>query len=106
MKKGNKNNKTKRKFYFLPKTRLGKWSAGLVLIGLLIMYSQYWIAMAFKISMPIPIGFLSVALILMFGITSIISILKYRDYAISLFVTSLLGIFGIILLLGEFLIPH
>ena len=40
------------------------------------------------------------------GILSIITLLKCRDYVISLFLSSLIGIMAILFILGEFLVPH
>ena len=51
-------------------------------------------------------GLLAMGCILVAGITSIISIIKYKDYAISLFLSSLIGILGIIFVLGEIFVPH
>jgi hypothetical protein len=98
--------KTKKRFYFLPKTRIGKISFFTVIIAFIGIYLQYWIAMAFNLSIPIPFGMLSMILLVICGITSIISIIKYRDYALVLFLTSLLGLFGILFIIGEFIFPH
>jgi len=54
----------------------------------------------------IILSFLAMTCIFIGSITSFISILKYKDYAISLFISALIGILGIIFLLGEFLVPH
>ena len=96
----------KKKISIMPKTRIGKISFWLVVLGFVLVYAQYWTAMAFKISIPAPSGMLAMILIIIFGITSMISILKYRDYAILLFLTSLIGILGILFAIGEFLFPH
>ena len=40
------------------------------------------------------------------GITSIIAIVKHRDYAVFLFFSALIGILGILFVIGEFVFPH
>ena len=51
-------------------------------------------------------GFIAIFAILTAGVTSIISIIKYKDYALMLIIPVLIGLFGLMLVLGEFLIPH
>lgn len=106
MKKEAEKNKTKRKFYFYPKTKLGKISFWLTMFGVALMYIPYWIAIATKSSSAVSLGFLSIALIAIFGLISFLSILKYKDKAILLFLSSFFGLLGILLILGELLIPH
>jgi len=88
---------------FMPKTKIGKWSFWLAILGLVLMYSSYWIAIGFGISIPPVIGLLSIVFMLISGITSAVSIIKYKDRAISLFISLLIGLFAIFLILGEFL---
>jgi hypothetical protein len=101
-----KTKKAKRGVYWYPKTNIGKWSFWLTLLGLVTMYLQYWIAMATNGSSPIWLGLSSIALLVIFGISSIVSIAKFNDRAILLFFTSLFGLFGIFMILGEFIFPH
>jgi hypothetical protein len=54
----------------------------------------------------IIMGLLAMACILASGITSVISIIKYHERAILIFVPAALGVIGLIFVLGEFLIPH
>jgi len=98
-----RNNK---RAYFLPRTKIGKYSFWLVILGLVLMYSQYWIAMGFNISPPPLLGLLSIILMIIFGITSLISIIKDKEKAIALFISALFGILGILMILGEFIFPH
>ena len=98
--------KIKKRFYFLPKTKIGKISFWLVIISFIGVYLQYWIAMLAQISIPPLLGLLPVAILIICGITSIISITKYKDIAIFLFLSSTLGILGILFLIGELLFPH
>ena len=96
----------RKKIYLMPKTKIGKISFWLVMLGLALLFVPYWIAMAFKISMPPASGFLSIGLMVIFGITSVVAIIKNKDKAILLFVSALFGLFGIFFVLGEFLVPH
>jgi hypothetical protein len=54
----------------------------------------------------IILGFIALAGIVGSGIMSWISILKYRERAILIFVPALLGILGLMFVLGEIFIPH
>lgn len=54
----------------------------------------------------IVLGLLAMASILLSGIMSFISIIKYRERAILIFIPVALGILGLIFLLGELIIPH
>ncbi len=96
----------KKKIYFFPKTNMGKKSFWFALFGLFLMYVQYWTAMAFSISIPILLGIIPMILMILFGITSMIAIFKHKDLAISLFISSLIGILGIISVIGELFLPH
>src|SRR3989344_1856564 len=117
--------KPKKKIHFLPRTKLGKISAWVVIIAFIIIYINYWISMigvnlngpcnldnscvssqSIGNTIRIILSFLAMTCIFIGSITSFISILKYKDYAISLFISALIGILGIIFLLGEFLVPH
>lgn len=91
---------------WIPKTRIGKLAFWMVMLGLALLFIPYWIAMILKTPITAPIGFLSVGLIVIFGITSAVAIIKYKDRAILLFISSLFGLLGILLILGEFLFTH
>jgi len=54
----------------------------------------------------IIIGLLAIASILGSGIMSFISIIKYRERAILIFIPALLGVLGLIFVLGEIFVPH
>lgn len=54
----------------------------------------------------IVFGLLAMAGILGSGIMSFISIIKYRERAILIFIPIILGIMGLIFVLGELFIPH
>jgi uncharacterized membrane protein YhaH (DUF805 family) len=123
--------KKQKRFYFFPKTRIGKISFWLVIFGFLMIIFLNIIAGLMQrndicdengICKPAPKsveenqifilvtrvipGLLAIGCILIAGIISIISIIKYRDYAIFLFLSSLIGILGILFVIGEFTVPH
>ena len=98
--------KIKKRFYILPKTKIGKISFWLVILSFIGIYLNYWIAMAARISMPPLLGILPLGILVICGITSFFAIIKYRDYAILLFLSALIGLLGILFVLGEFLFPH
>lgn len=88
----------------MPKTQLGKWSFGLFIIFILLLL--------FSRDIKIPLGgfiFPTIAALAAF-ITGAISIKKYNERAVSVYITvgiCLLGvIFALIFLLGEVLQPH
>ena len=122
--------KPKKKIYFLPRTKIGKISFWLVISGFILIIilnvisglmqrndicdengcqpapgslDESQIFIFFTRVIP---GLLAIGCIIVAGITSFISIIKYKDYAILLFLSALLGIMGIIFVLGEFLVPH
>jgi len=95
----------KKRFYFYPKSKLGKISLWFVISPIILIYINYWIAMAFKISTPPVSGILLIAIIIFFGILSFISLIR-KDYAISLIITSILGLLAILLVIAEIIFPH
>ena len=103
------------KVHWLPRTKLGKISIWLAICGIALFYFQYWLGMLFPSpDQPIGIdllirilpGFTAIFAIITGGVTSIISIIKRKDRAIFLFISALMGFLGLLVLLGEFLIPH
>jgi len=92
--------------YFLPITKMGKISFWLVTIGFALLYIGYWVAMATGISIPPIIGWLPMLALCAGGITSIVSIIKYKDKGIFLFLSDLLGLLGILMIIGEFIFQH
>ena len=98
--------KAEKKVYFYPKTKFGKVSFWIVLVCFVGIYLQYWMAMATESSSPPIFGILLMIGLVICGITSIVSIIKYKDRAISLFLSSLVGILGILFLIGELVFPH
>lgn len=115
---------------WLPKTKLGKISAWIVIVSFLVIILLNVIAGLMQsndicnaegcqpalesldasesfifLTRVIP-GLLAMGGILIAGITSIISIIKYKDYAFVLFLSALIGILGILFVIGEFAFPH
>ncbi len=90
--------------HWLPKTKLGKWGCVLAIAGFAFMFLQYWIAMAFQISFHLP-GPLVVLVILVGGALSTVSIIR-KERAVLLFLASVTGLFGLMLVAGELLFPH
>ena len=111
--------KVQKRIYFMPKTKIGKISFLLVALGFLAIIILNAIASLMQANdicdangictapednlrfVRIGISLLAMGCILVAGITSIISIIKYRDYAIFLFLSALIGIMGIMFVLGE-----
>lgn len=113
--------------YLLPKTKIGKVSFWLVISGLLVIVVLNVVAELMQandrcdangicysnveeggwvwLTRIIP-SLLAMAAICTAGITSIVAIAKYRDRAILLFLSSLLGIMGMLFVLGEIFIEH
>jgi len=115
----------KHKIYFLPRTKLGKWSFWLVISGFLVIIILNIIAGLLQTNdycdangicysednggfRPVRIVFslLAMACIVIAGIASILAIVKYQDFAVLLFLSALIGLMGIMFVLGEFLFPH
>jgi len=92
--------------HWFPKTKIGKISFWVGVSAFILIYLQYWLAMLFQKSAPIPLGLLAMLCLCVAGVTSIISLTKYRDHAILLFVSALIGCLGVLFVLGEFLFPH
>ena len=99
--------KKQRRVYFFPRTEMGMISFLVVVISFIGIYLQYWLSISGLLNLRLPLsGFLMGGAIVGGGIISIISIVKYRDYAIFLFLSSLIGILGILFVIGEFAFPH
>jgi hypothetical protein len=108
------------KLNFLPKTHLGKWSAGLVVAMLVFLYigmsfvSFYESVPAGKtipqdiilrpgIALPMLAGFLS-------GIaaffTGIVGIVKRKDHSVIIFLSTTVGFLMLLWCLAEIIFPH
>jgi len=99
---------------FAPKTRLGRFSVGLIsafflffiLFQLLIASGQRGGETFFdNLWLSIPISLAGICGISAF-FTGIIGILKKRERAISIFLSTVIGFFVLWFVLGEILVPH
>lgn len=89
-----------------PKTKWGKISFWGTVTGVIMIFSIYRTSLLRQLNIPIPFGFTSIILMLIFGTTSIVLIIRNKDRAILLFLSALLGLFAWFMLIGEFLFPH
>ena len=90
---------------WLPKTKIGKISFWIGISAFVLVYLQYWIAMIFQASISPWIGLVPMACELGAGIGSFIAIIKYRERAILIFVTAIIGVLGLLFVMGELLLP-
>lgn len=91
---------------FMPETELGKVSLWGTIIGIILLFSLYWTAMLRRLSIPIPLGFVSILLLFIFGTISIILVTINKDRVIALFLSALLGLFAWFMIIGEFIFFH
>jgi len=91
---------------WMPKTKIGKYSFWLTMLGIALLFVPYWLSMIFNSSSILSPAMLSILFIITFGILSIVSIFKYKDKCIVLFISGLFGLFGIFLVIGELIFPH
>ena len=109
------------KITFLPKTKLGKWSFGLIIamfllffIGRLSYLTNYAslpsgesilrdIAMRPGVALPMLSGF---AVGIISFISGLVGIFKKRDHSILVLISTAIGGLLILLLYGEILFPH
>ncbi len=108
------------KINFTPKSNLGKWSIGLIIIMPILFYigmsfvSFYESVPAGKtiphdmiarpgVALPMLAGFVSGVAAFFCGI---IGITRKKDYSILIFISTILGFFVILWIFGEFLFPH
>lgn len=106
---------SKKNIYLIPKTNLGKWSVRLIIIFFMLFLASNLIARLQEpridqtfFSNPllsIPIFSAGIVGIIAF-FAGIASILKHKERSIFVFLTTLIGIFILFFVLGEFLYPH
>ena len=101
-----------------PKTILGRWSISLI-IAAIVLFAAFLLEVALglrggdtldlsdfsQIAPGIPVMLAGVS-ILSAGITGIISIVKYKERSILVFLALAMGVFALLFILGEFLFPH
>jgi len=100
---------------FMPKTILGKWSVGLVLLfffllatGILVISRQGpRVDQTFFDNPVASIPMLSAgASAIAAFFAGIISIFKYKERSVSVFMATVIGLFVMVFMLGEVLVPH
>jgi tellurite resistance protein TehA-like permease len=99
----------------LPKTKLGKWSLGLIIAGL-VLYGIFFIVVSlgyrggetFGIKDVIPASpmILMVLAAIASMVVGIISVIKSKERSIIVFITIVIGLFALALVVGEFVVPH
>ena len=108
-----------------PKTGIGKTSFWLVIFGFVILvfldvffglmqYGSYCDSYGACYLNSLDSGFtlltrifplvIAFGSIIIGGLTSFIAIIRYRDFSLSVFLSAFLGLFGLLFLIGEFLI--
>ena len=102
------------KVHFLPKTALGKWSTGLI-IAFFLFVAVCLIQVALgqgggdtffsNLTLGIP-GLLAGVSALSALVTGIIGIVKSRERSALVFLATALGLYMLLVALGEILIPH
>ena len=99
----------------MPKTRLGKWSVGLVILLFLLLATGMFVVSALgqrggetifdNPVISIPMLGAGVSVITAF-FTGVIAIWRRKERSILVFAASLIGLFVLIFVLGEILVPH
>lgn len=98
--------------YWIPRSRFGGVSFVLAFVGFILFYVQYWFAMWFgEVSTAARLAFIgsglvAIGCIIAGGVCSVIALVKYKDKAFSLYISSLIGLLELLLLLGELFISH
>ncbi|MDD3840846.1 MAG: hypothetical protein PHP06_09810 [Clostridia bacterium] len=102
------------KISFIPQTRLGKWSVGLIIVFfLLFALFQFLVATGQRgdatifdnLVLTIPIFIAGIAGIASF-ITGLTSIMKSKERSVFVFLASVIGLFVMLFVLGEIIFPH
>ncbi|MBI2848533.1 MAG: hypothetical protein HYX88_00170 [Chloroflexi bacterium] len=98
----------------MPRTRLGKWSVGLIVIFFLL-FATFQLLVASgqgggatffnNLVLTVPIVFAGIAGVLAF-LTGIVGIIKSRERSVLVFLAAAMGLFILVFWLGEILSPH
>ena len=102
------------KVHFIPKTLLGKWSIGLAVASIVLFISiQFFVASGLRDSYTFISGLLLTIPVPLAGIsgisaffTGIIGIIKSKERSVLVFLSTMIGFFVLLFLLGEVLFPH
>src|SRR3989338_74940 len=103
----------KKIFYFLPKTRAGRFGLWGTVIPFLWIVISNIIGniiniiddLVLRIFFILP-GLFSLLLIIAAGITSFFAFFKYKDYALILIIPWIIGLMGIFFAIGEIIFEH
>jgi flagellar biosynthesis protein FliQ len=102
------------KLHFVPKTRLGRWSIWFIIAFILLLISFQLLVVSGQrggdtffsnLALSVPMLVAAISGILAF-FTGIISIIKNKERAVLVFVATIIGLFILVFVLGEFLVPH
>ena len=103
------------KVTFIPKTLLGKWSAGLIIAFFLLLATGMFVVSVLgqtggetffdNLWISIPMLSAGVAAIAAF-FTGIVSIWKSKERAVLVFIASLIGLLVLWFVIGEVVVPH
>jgi hypothetical protein len=102
------------KLHFIPKTRLGRWSIWLIIAFILLLISFQLLVISGQLGgdtffsnlvLSIPMLLAAISGISAF-FTGIIGIIKSKERAVLVFVATIIGLFILVFVLGEFLVPH
>jgi cytochrome bd-type quinol oxidase subunit 2 len=100
--------------YLKPKTLLGKWSLGLLILAVLLFAVLIILVVSGQrgddaffsnLALTIPVLLAGVFLISAL-VTGLIAMIKSKERSILVILAVVIGIFALIFLLGEFLFPH
>jgi len=98
----------------MPKTKAGKWSVGLIIV-FFVLFGVFQLLVAsgqrggatffYNLVLTIPIFLAGISGIFAF-IIGLISIIKSKERSVLVFIATAIGLFVLIFVLGEFLVPH
>jgi cytochrome bd-type quinol oxidase subunit 2 len=109
-----KNEECHMNIYLKPKTLLGKWSLGLLILAVLLFVVLIILVVSGQrgddaffsnLALTIPVLLAGVSLISAL-VTGLIAMIKSKERSILVILAVVIGIFALIFLLGEFLFPH
>jgi hypothetical protein len=98
------------KIYILPRNTLGKWSFGLAIAFVVLMAAPWFLSQIISETIGVPFGFSFGMLSIISGIaaliTGLISTFKYKERSLLVFLSILIGLFALVFIIGEFVVPH
>jgi hypothetical protein len=88
-----------------PSTRLGWWAVWLM-AACVVMYITVMAVMALQLSLPPVFGILMMLCALSSGVVGIVALVKQHERSRLVWLAILPLLWGVFMLLGEFLVPH